>query len=291
MLNNTIKKNSKRVIGLSFDVEDWFTVRNMRDFYKPEEWDGLELRVHIGLEFILLELKKRKITATFFILGWIAKKCPDIVHAIDLAGHEICCHGHYHIPLDLLTPKSFEDDLKMSIDTLENITGKKVKGFRAPSFSVTKNTMWAIKILKNNGIEYDSSIFSTIHPDYGIDNFPKGVTDLGEILEVPLTQGHFFGTTIPVCGGGYFRMLPYPLIKSSLKQTLKNDSLVMYFHPWEFDPKQPKIKLSPLKRFRHYTGLNSNRDKFIKLLNDFEFTSIENLIKGEKVNGAFALYQ
>jgi polysaccharide deacetylase family protein (PEP-CTERM system associated) len=282
---------TKKVIALSFDVEDWFTVRNMRDFFKHEEWDQQDLRVRIGLDFILEELARKNIKATFFILGWIADKCPQLVKDIDLAGHEICSHGYSHTPIDLLTPESFEEDLKKSINSLTAITGKKVRGYRAPSFSITKNTLWALDILSKNGIEYDSSIFSIVHPDYGINNFPTKVTDLNGLLEVPMRKGHFFGSAIPVCGGGYFRMLPYALIKSSLQQTIKNDSFVMYFHPWEFDPDQPKIGLSQFKKFRHYVGLNSNRKKFLRLLNDFEFTTIENLIEIERSFGPFGSHQ
>jgi polysaccharide deacetylase family protein (PEP-CTERM system associated) len=286
MSNSTIKK----VIALSFDIEDWFTVRNMRDVFKLEEWDQQELRVRIGLDFILEALEKKNIKATFFILGWLADKCPQIVKDIDNAGHEICSHGHSHTPIDLLTPDQFENDLKMSIDSLRGITGKKIKGFRAPSFSITKKTFWAIDILKKHAIEYDSSIFSIIHPDYGINHFPTGITDLGGILELPMKKGDFFGASIPVCGGGYFRLLPYSLIKSSLNQTLKNESMIMYFHPWEFDPDQPRIGLSKLKRFRHYVGLGSNRHKFLNLLNDFEFTTIESMIKSESLYGVFSKY-
>ena len=286
MLNNTTKK----VIALSFDVEDWFTVRNMRECFKQEEWDKQELRVRIGLDFILKELALKKIKATFFILGWIADKAPFIVREIDEAGHEICSHGYSHTPIDLLTPEDFEDDLKKSIESLVKITGKRIKGFRAPSFSLTNDTFWAIEILKKNGIEYDSSVFSIIHPDYGINNFPVKVTQLDGLLEVPMRKGKFFGISIPVCGGGYFRMFPYLLIRSSLKQTLKTDSFVMYFHPWEFDPEQPKIGISIMKKFRHYVGLKSNRKKFIRLLNDFEFTTISQLIEVESMQDVFSSY-
>jgi polysaccharide deacetylase family protein (PEP-CTERM system associated) len=286
MSNNTAKKS----IALSFDIEDWFTVRNMRDFFKLEDWDQQELRVRIGLDFILSELEQKNIKATFFILGWIADKCPQLVKDIDLAGHEICTHGYSHTPIDLLTPESFEEDLKKSIDSLFAITGKKVKGFRAPSFSITKDTLWAIDILKRNGIEYDSSIFSIVHPDYGINNFPTAMTYVNGLLEVPMRKGKLYGANIPVCGGGYFRLLPYALIKSALRQTLNKESFVMYFHPWEFDPDQPKIGLSKFKKFRHYVGLNSNRKKFQNLLNDFNFTTIEDLIKKERLNGEFKIY-
>jgi polysaccharide deacetylase family protein (PEP-CTERM system associated) len=273
----------KRLIGLSFDIEDWFTVRNMRNLLSQEEWDFQEIRIQIGLDFILSELDRKNIKATFFILGWIADKCPQIVKNIEMAGHEICSHGYSHTPIDLLSPEEFDADLKKSISSIYQITGQKIKGYRAPSFSITKETMWAINILKDNGILYDSSIFSIIHPDYGINNFTTKISNLDGIIEVPLRKGKFFGSTLPVCGGGYFRMLPYSIIKSSLTQTLKHESLVMYFHPWEFDPDQPRIGLTGIKKFRHYVGLNSNREKFKRLLNDFNFTTIENLIQIEKL--------
>lgn len=275
------------VIALSFDIEEWFTVRNMRGFFITDDWDQQEQRVRIGLDFILQELAQRNIKATFFILGWIADKCPQIVKDIDYAGHEICSHGYSHTPVDLLDPLSFKEDLRRSLVSIENITGKKVKGFRAPSFSITNNTLWAIDVLKDCGLEYDSSIFSIVHPDYGINNFPTGITKFKGLLEVPIRKCNFFGLKIPVCGGGYFRILPYWLIKFTLSRTLMEDSLVMYFHPWEFDPDQPRVKLSALKKIRHYVGLRKNKKKFVKLLNDFEFTSVENLISSEKERSDF----
>lgn len=279
---NNINKNT---IALSIDVEDWFTVRNMREFFSYSDWEKQEIRVNVGMDFILNELNRRNIKATFFILGWVAEKSPDLIRKISSAGHEIASHGYSHTPIDLLTPASFEEDLVKSLNVISDITKKKVKGFRAPSFSITKDTMWALEILKKHGIEYDSSIFSTIHPDYGISGFPTTITSLeAGIVEVPMRKGNFFGLQIPVCGGGYFRMFPYSLIRSSLRQTLQDESLVMYFHPWEFDSKQPRIALSWFKKFRHYVGLNSNRKKFTKLLNDFEFTTIENLIEINKKN-------
>lgn len=285
MLNNT----NKKLIALSIDVEDWFTVRNMREHFEYAEWHKQEQRLSIGLNFILAELKKKNIKATFFILGWIADNSPEIVKTIADHGHEIASHGYSHTPIDLLTPESFEEDLVKSLEAITRVTGKKVLGFRAPSFSITKETFWAVEILKKHGLVYDSSIFSITHPDYGINGFPLRLTDLNGLLEMPMRKGKFFGLNIPVCGGGYFRMLPYAIIKSALRQTLKSDSLVMYFHPWEFDPTQPKIGLSRFKKFRHYVGLNSNRSKFERLLSDFEFTTIENLIEIEKKNGVVSI--
>lgn len=281
MLNST----GKKVIALSIDVEDWFTVRNMRDFYDFKDWAATESRLHIGLNFILEELDKRNIKATFFVLGWVADVTPDLVRSISRAGHEIGSHGYTHTPIDLFEPESFEQDLVKSLDALYKVTGKKVKSFRAPSFSITKKTYWALDILKKHGILYDSSIFSITHPDYGINDFPTRLTDLGGILEMPMRKSRFWGLNIPVSGGGYFRMLPYCFIKSALLQTLKKDSVVMYFHPWEFDPDQPRIALGLLKRFRHYVGLSKNRDKFIRLLSGFEFTTIEKMIELEMSQG------
>ena len=275
MSNNT---EIKKKIALSFDVEDWFTVRNMRSVVSDTDWDKHELRVHIGMNFILDELARKNIKSTFFILGWIAEKSPELVKKISDHGHEIACHGYKHIPIDLLTPETFEADLTKAVHILENITGKKIKGFRAPSFSITEKTSWAIDIINKVGLEYDSSIFVTKHPDYGINNFPNEITKISNIIEVPLKKSSIAGLKIPVCGGGYFRMLPYPLIRSALKNDLKSESVVMYFHPWEFDVEQPRLNIGLLKTFRHYVGLKTNRKKFINLLNDFEFTTIDQLI-------------
>ncbi|PIP96682.1 MAG: polysaccharide deacetylase family protein [Bdellovibrio sp. CG12_big_fil_rev_8_21_14_0_65_39_13] len=269
-------------IALSFDVEDWFTVRNMREHISEDSWEQQEWRVHIGLDFILDSLLEKNVKATFFILGWIAERAPELVLKIMNQGHEIASHGYSHTPIDLLTPEAFEADLLKSIQVLQAITNKKIRGFRAPSFSITKETSWAIDILKKCGLEYDSSIFKISHPDYGVGNFPGQVTNLQGLVEVPMKKGKFFGVDLPVCGGGYFRMIPYGIIKSSLSQTLQKEPVVMYFHPWEFDQDQPKIDLPALKKFRHYVGLKQNRQKFQKLLRDFEFMTIEQMIDENK---------
>ncbi|WP_413580669.1 XrtA system polysaccharide deacetylase [Bdellovibrio sp. HCB288] len=288
LTNNQNK--SKHHIALSFDVEDWFTVRNMRDFVSDSDWDKQEMRVNVGMDFILEALAEKNIKATFYILGWLADRAPELVKKIADQGHEIGCHSYQHTPIDLLDPKSFEADLKKAISALETVSGQKIKGFRAPSFSVMHKTSWALPIIRDCGLEYDSSIFVTSHPDYGVRDFPTTITTVSGLTEVPLKKSKFFGTEIPVCGGGYFRMLPYALTKSALKQDLENGPVVMYFHPWEFDPKQPRVALPAIKRFRHYVGLNSNRDKFLKLLNDFEFTTVESLVQDAKATNKLTNY-
>ncbi len=285
-MNSSISNNK---IALSFDIEDWFTVRNMRHLINEADWDKQEYRVHIGVDYILEKLQEHNTKATFFILGWVAERSPDLVEKIANLGHEVASHGYAHTPIDLLTPETFEADLVKSIEILEGITHQKVEGFRAPSFSITEQTSWALDILRKHKLKYDSSIFVTVHPDYGIQDFPVEMTLLHNgLLEVPMRKSHILGTKIPVCGGGYFRMLPYSLIKSALRSSLKDAPTVMYFHPWEFDPDQPVVGLKGMKKFRHYVGLSKNRQKFEKLLGDFEFTSIKDLISS---NDSFASYQ
>ncbi len=282
---------SKNIAALSFDIEDWFTVRNMREVISETDWDKQEFRVNIGLDFILSELEKKNTKATFFILGWVAEKDPEIVLKIKRGGHEIGTHGYSHKPIDLMTKEEFKADLKKSLEILENISGAKVLGFRAPSFSVTKKTWWALDVIKELGLYYDSSIFTTVHPDYGVADFPRNVSEVNSLIEVPMKNASILGLSIPFCGGGYFRLLPYFMTKLSLKHVLKSESVVMYFHPWEFDSFQPKVEMSFFKKFRHYVGLGRNQNKFSKLLNDFEFTTVENLIKIEKENKRVLLFQ
>lgn len=291
MLSFTNNRELKHPIALSFDVEDWFTVRNMRDFISDDQWDEQEQRVDVGMNFILDALKEKNIKSTFFILGWVADRCPELVKRISDEGHEIACHGYQHTPVDLLTPEAFEADLRKAIKAIEAVTGQVPKGFRAPSFSITKKTAWAIPILKNCGIEYDSSIFTTTHPDYGVQDFPTKVTSTHDLVEVPLVRSTLFGAKVPVCGGGYFRMLPYSFTKAALDQDLKTSPMVMYFHPWEFDPEQPQMDLPMVKSFRHYVGLKKNREKFMSLLNDYSFITMEQLVANTKAMGPLPEYR
>lgn len=272
--------NVKKQIALSFDIEDWFTVRNMRSIIHESQWSEQESRVQVGLDFILETLDAAKIKATFFILGWVAERSPELVSAIYQRGHRIGSHGYSHTPLDLMTPMQFEMDLKKSLQILESICPKgAIQGYRAPSFSITKKTAWAFKVLENQGINYDSSVFVTAHPDYGITDFPRKICKVGGLIEVPLIKSSLLGSKIPVCGGGYFRMLPYSFTKTALLNDLKSDEhVVMYFHPWEFDPGQPRVTLPLLKSFRHYVGLTQNQNKFRQLIQDFSFCPIEDLI-------------
>jgi polysaccharide deacetylase family protein (PEP-CTERM system associated) len=271
--------SERRPIALSFDVEDWFCVRNMRQTIAREDWDRCESRIRVGTDFILKELSLRNRTATFFILGWIAERFPGLVREIASAGHEIGSHGYAHDPIDCLRPEEFALDLSRSREVLRSLSRQPIAGFRAPSFSVTKKTWWALAEIARQGFTYDSSIFPIRHPDYGIPDFPPGIQRIEGLIEVPMTALRLRRFRVPVSGGGYFRVLPYGVSRRLVQAASARQPVVLYFHPWEFDPDQPRQRMPGLKRFRHYTGLGRNREKFRRLLDSFPVEPIERSIR------------
>ncbi|MCA9242229.1 MAG: DUF3473 domain-containing protein [Planctomycetales bacterium] len=265
-------------IALSIDVEDWFCVRNMGQKIPFKEWNQCEFRVRKGLDFILEELSQRNLRATFFVLGWVAERSPQIVRELKSAGHEIGSHGYNHQPLDLTDPVGFKKDVEQSLAILSSQAELPIEGYRAPSFSITRDTYWALGILRDLGFRYDSSIYPVRHPDYGIPDFPTSPTQTEGIWEVPMSRVNLFGMRVPVSGGGYFRLYPYSLTRSLLKKAQRDGDVVLYFHPWEFDENQPRVSLPPLKKFRHYVGLEKNREKFRRLLDDFPVKPVRELL-------------
>lgn len=269
---------------LQIDVEDWYCDLDVN------EWKYYEPRVVQSTNKILSILKEANNKATFFILGYVAEKFPSLVKKIEEEGHEIASHGYYHRRIDKQTPKEFEEDLLKSIRILEKITGKKIKGYRAPQFTVMEKTFWAIDILKKNGLKYDSSIFPVKTPLYGMPNSPlypykiketqqKEMKD--DFWEIPLTvyKIPLIKKNIPIAGGFYLRAFPYFFVKHAIKKINKSENTaVCYIHPWELDAKKPKVR--ELKWY-HYYNLDSTEKKFIKLINDFRFTSTEEWIKNE----------
>lgn len=264
-------------IGLSFDIEDWFHVKNMSSVINMKEWHYCNDRVRVGTDYILTALDKKNIRATFFILGWVGQRHPDLIRKIASYGHEIASHGYNHQTLYSMTPSEFRDDLFKSIDILSAITKQDIKGYRAPSFSITKQTMWAFPILKEAGLIYDSSIFPIKHPDYGIDDFDESIQIIDNILEIPLNFLQIGPLRIPGPGGGYFRLYPFTVTKALLKRIQDKKHSVIYFHPWEFDESQPRLSIPFLKFFRHYVGLQHSRARFSRLLNEFEFSTLEEI--------------
>ena len=268
--------------AISIDLEDWFCVHNMSQQISRSQWGQYELRVERSTTKILDLLFKRNTKATFFVLGWIAECVPDLIKEIDKQGHEIATHGYYHQLLTEMNPDSFEKDLQRALEVTSRLISQPIVGYRAPSFTITNKTLWAIEILKKYGIEYDSSVFPIkFHPDYGITDAKLDIYRYeNNIIEFPMTCVEVFGRRIPCCGGGYFRLYPYKITKMLLKKCQNQGrSIIFYLHPWEFDYRQPRISLPYLKRLRHYNNLDKTQDRFDRLLNDFEFTTVRSVLE------------
>jgi polysaccharide deacetylase family protein (PEP-CTERM system associated) len=278
----------KPVRILTFDIEEWFHLLDIETVGTVDKWDNFETRIHKNTERILQLLKECNQKATFFCLGWIAEKYPQIIADISRAGYEIGSHTSYHQLAYKLTPSKFREDLQRSIEKLECITGKKVRSFRVPGFSITRKNLWAFEIIAQCGIQIDSSVFPAPRNHGGYKEFDSTRpciinTPCGEIKEFPINTISFLGKRIVFSGGGYFRVFPYSLIHWFISHS---EYVMSYFHPRDFDPDQPLLQGLPLsRRFKSYTGLKSAFSKLKKLLNNFYFTDIDgaiSLIKWEQ---------
>jgi polysaccharide deacetylase family protein (PEP-CTERM system associated) len=267
--------------AISIDLEDWFCVYNLSDYIKREEWDKQELRVVNNTNRLIDLFDKYETKATFFVLGWIAEKFPELITRIEDKGHEIATHGYSHSLITKITPEFFEKDIKKALEVTQKCVKQRITGFRAPSFTITKKTLWALDILADNGIEYDSSVFPVgFHPDYGISDAPLTAYKINErITEVPLSVAEVFGKRIPCSGGGYFRQFPYSFTKYLMKKcNAAGRPVIFYLHPWEIDPGQPKINLPFTKKIRHYNNLNKTYGRLERLLKDFKFVTVKEII-------------
>jgi len=275
----------KKTIVLTFDVEDWFQVENLRSKYPPEVWDKCEVRVLEPMNKLLELLDKYDIKATFFVLGWIAERFPNIVSEVHERGHEIASHGYCHIMNNELAGEQIMEDLRKSKELLENITGVQILGYRAPSFSINETV---IQFLKKEGFVYDSSY----HPfsrnkrygNLGIQDFKDFFLFPNGLIEFPLPVLKTKHFEFPIAGGGYFRLYPFALYKLLFENYMKDHQLfVAYFHPWEFDPNQPVVRGIKLSyKFRHYVGIKnafSKLEKFIVYLKkEYLFSTLRGLI-------------
>jgi polysaccharide deacetylase family protein (PEP-CTERM system associated) len=264
----------------SVDLEDWFCVKNLSGVIRCDEWEQCESRVERNTRVLLDLLSRHNVEATFFVLGWIAERFPDLVREVESRGHEIASHGYSHRLLTSLTPEEFGADLRRSLDVLAGCCKQPVLGFRAPSFSVTRKTWWALDVMRSAGIAYDSSIFPIgFHPDYGIADFPLNAHRLPEgLFEIPMSCARVMGRDVPCSGGGYFRLFPYAATRALMRKcNQKGRPVVFYIHPWEVDPEQPRVSLPALARFRHYNNLELSVGRLERLLTDFRFTSIRKL--------------
>jgi polysaccharide deacetylase family protein (PEP-CTERM system associated) len=267
---------------MSVDVEDWFCVHNLSRLIPYADWDKCESRVERSTTRLLDLFGKHRVEATFFVLGWVADRFPDLVREIERRGHEVATHGYSHQLLTFMQPEDFRADLQRSLVVLARTTSQEVRGFRAPSFSLTKKTLWAVDILRESGIQYDSSVFPVaFHPDYGIADADLRPHRLAEgLTELPMGVAEVLGRRVPCSGGGYFRLYPYAVTRALMRRCNQQGRPVMfYLHPWEADPEQPRVAgLSWSKRFRHYNNLDRTEERLEWLLNDFAFTSARQLI-------------
>ena len=279
---------------LTIDVEDYFHVSAFENISPPETWGGRECRVERNTELILNILDEYNVKATFFVLGWVAERYPQLTKTIAAQGHEIASHGYLHQRVALQDRKTYRDDIRRGKKILENQTGVPVLGYRAPSYSITRKTSWAFDELMEAGFKYDSSIFPMRHDFYGIPDWPRfagyaikngeewlesPVISEGQqgIRELPITTLKLGQRNLPIAGGGYFRLLPYAVTSWGLNRInkLEQQPFVFYLHPWEFDPQQPRMSGASAKsKFRHYLNLGKTESRFRRLLNDFEFMPI-----------------
>jgi polysaccharide deacetylase family protein (PEP-CTERM system associated) len=270
---------------MSVDVEDWFCVHNLSRLIPYADWDKCESRVERSTGRLLDVFGRHGVEATFFVLGWVADRFPDLVREIERRGHEVATHGYSHQLLTFMQPEDFRADLQRSLVALARTTTQEVRGFRAPSFSLTKKTLWAVDILRESGIQYDSSVFPvTFHPDYGIADADLRPHRLAEgLTELPMGVAEVLGRRVPCSGGGYFRLYPYAVTRALMRRCNQQGRPVMfYLHPWEADPDQPRVAgLSWSKRFRHYNNLDRTEERLEWLLNDFAFTSARQLIAAQ----------
>lgn len=271
---------------LTIDVEDYFQVAAFEKVIQPSTWENYPSRVKQNTTRILDLLDAYGVKGTFFIVGWTAERFPGLVKDIVARGHEIGCHSYLHQKIYNQTPEEFREDTKKAKDILEQASGRAILGYRAPTYSITKRSLWALDILQELGFKWDSSIFPIIHDNYGISDAPRFAYKLPnhDMIEYPISTTLLWGRRIPVAGGGYFRIFPYWFTKMALARIneVERQPFIFYLHPWEIDPDQPRINNAGLKsKFRHYRNLNKSVERLCKLINDFIFHPIYSLEKGE----------
>ncbi|MEZ5965809.1 MAG: DUF3473 domain-containing protein [Planctomycetota bacterium] len=270
--------------ALSVDVEDWFQVLNMAGTIDRAAWEHTELRCGDSTRRLLDLFARRGARATFFFLGWIAERLPDLVGAVRDAGHEIGSHGYDHRCLHDLGEAGFEADLSRTERILEDVAGVRPTVFRACTWSITTRTPWAPRVLLQRGYRLDSSIFPIGHPDYGVPGAPAQPyrlrTSAGTLVEVPPLTWQVLGKRVPVGGGGYLRLLPLGFLRSGLRAAQRAGwPGCVYLHPWEVDPGQPRQPLGGLRGFRHYVNLDRTLGKLDTLLREFRFVGLSEALR------------
>lgn len=267
--------------ALTIDVEDYFQVSAFAPYIRRADWDARECRIEANVDRILALLAARDVKATFFTLGWIAQRYPQLVRRICEAGHELASHGYGHERASDLTPEAFSDDVVRAKGLLEDLSGRPVLGYRAPSFSIGVGNLWAFDTLARAGYRYSSSIYPIRHDHYGMPDSPRFAYRVGAgLLEIPVTTLRVGKRNLPSSGGGYFRLLPYALSRWMLKRVNRQDreAAIFYFHPWEIDPGQPRIAgIDARTRFRHYVNIGRTERRLQALLQDFRWGRMDRI--------------
>jgi polysaccharide deacetylase family protein (PEP-CTERM system associated) len=287
------RTDEHRVVNaLSVDVEDYFHVSVFEGTVPRTAWAEMESRVTVNTRRMLDLFDEFQVRGTFFVLGHVAEHHPELVREIASRGHELASHGFGHRLVYDQTPDEFRADVRRAKQLLEDLSGQQVRGYRAPSFSVTAQSLWALDVLIEEGHSYDASIFPIRHDRYGIPGSPRHRYALnresGSIVEVPGSTVRIAGMNLPVAGGGYFRILPYAWTRWGIERVNRTETqpVVFYLHPWEIDPEQPRLPASALGRFRHYRNLHKTESRLRALLTDFQFDTVASLLHGRTLQDA-----
>jgi polysaccharide deacetylase family protein (PEP-CTERM system associated) len=269
------------VNALTIDVEDYFQVSALAPHFPRASWEVTPQRVAGNVRRLLELLREAQVQATFFTLGWVAERNPALVREITAHGHEVASHGYAHQRIAELGPRAFLEDIRRAKSILEDITGAAVMGYRAPSFSVGRDNPWAFDIMARAGYRYSSSVYPIRHDHYGMPDAPRFPwRPLPELLEVPVATARLLRTNLPAGGGGYFRLLPYPLSRWLIERINRVDRrpAVFYLHPWEIDPGQPRVRAAGAKtRFRHYLNLQRTQPRLSRLLRDLRWDRMDRI--------------
>ncbi len=270
--------------ALTIDVEDYFQVSAMAPYIRRSQWDTMECRVEANVDRILALLAQHQTRATFFTLGWVAQRYPALVRRIVDQGHELASHGYGHERASDLTREAFTSDIVRAKALLQDIAGKPVQGYRAPSFSIGSSNLWAFDCLRDAGYRYSSSIYPIQHDHYGMPDAPRFAYEaVPGLMEIPVTTLRLRGRNLPSSGGGYFRLLPYAVSRWMIRRVNTTDrkSAIFYFHPWEIDPGQPRVAGIDLKtRFRHYVNIGRMERRLGGLLGDFRWGRMDEIFLG-----------
>ena len=270
--------------ALSVDIEDWFQVGAFETTINRADWASCETRVVDNTDFLLEMFDRANVRATFFTLGWVAERHPDLIRRIVKSGHELASHGYDHARVFTFTPEQFRADLRKSRALLEQAGAVPVQGYRAPSFSIDARTPWAHAILAEEGYTYSSSVAPVRHDHYGWPEAPRfAYRPLADspLVELPVTTARAMGRTVAAGGGGFFRLMPYAFTRWAVGQVNRQDErpAIFYFHPWEIDPDQPRVAHAPLKsRLRHYTNLSTTAAKLERLIREFRWGRVKDIL-------------